>query len=335
MTPATARPNRRPHAGMLLCLCALAGTSQADEVDRFVAQEQKLYAIPAIVVGIYRDGALVDQRATGLANVELDVAADTRHAFEIGSISKQFTAWAILMLRDEGRLALDAPVGRYLPELPAAWGAPTLHRLLTHTSGLPDLEDAFTYGVYRETSSDADFLRRLVTLPIDFPPGDRWAYSNTNYWLLARVIETLSGLSYADFMQQRIFTPLGMTATRSALPARLMPNRAAGYERKAGLLENREAIRPNTGRGLGDIVTTVGDMAHWEREQLTPRLVSAASAALARQPVTLNNGKTEPYGYGWETDTVWRCRRCITADRPPASRRISFAFRNADWPCWS
>ncbi len=291
-------------AALLLCLAAIASAAPADEIDRYVAQEQSVYGVPAIVVGVYRDGELVDERAIGLSNVELGVVATPKHAFEIGSISKQFTAWAILMLRDEGRLDLDAPVGRYLPDLPPAWAAPSLHRLLTHSSGLPDLEDAFTYGVYRETPSDADFLRRLVALPIDFAPGEKWAYSNTNYWLLARVIETLSGLSYADFMQQRVFTPLGMTSTRSALPALPMPNRASGYEQRPGNLENRDAIRPNTGRGLGDIVTTVADMAHWEREQRSPRLVTADSVMRARTPVVLNDGTTEPYGYGWQIGSL-------------------------------
>ena len=224
----------RPVGWKLFAACAwLIATSSAparsDDLDRYIAQEQRLFELPAVVVGVIRDGRLVTQRAVGLANVELGVKATPHQVFELGSISKQFTAWAILMLQEEGKLALDAPVGRYLTDLPEAWGAPTLHRLMTHTSGLPDLEDAFTYGVYRETPSDAGFQKRLLALPIDFQPGEKWSYSNTNYWLLARVIEKLSGQSYADFMQQRIFTPLGMKSTRSALPDTLLPGRAAGY----------------------------------------------------------------------------------------------------------
>ncbi len=300
--------NRRTASAVKACAMLLAAVSitsaSADDLDRFIAQEQRLYELPAVVVGVIHDGKLIDQRASGLAQVELGVKATTQQAFEIGSISKQFTAWAILMLHEEGRLALDAPVGRVLTDLPEAWGAPTPHHLMTHTSGLPDLEDAFTYGVYRETPTDADFQKRLLALPIDFEPGEKWAYSNTNYWLLARVIEKLSGLSYADFMQQRLFTPLGMRSTRSALPATLLPGRAAGYEHKGERLENRDAIQPHTGRGLGDLVTTLADMAAWEREQLAPRLVSPASAALARQPVRLNDGKEAPYGYGWDTQKL-------------------------------
>lgn len=276
----------------------------ADEIDRYIAQERKLYGFPAVVVGIIRNGKLIGARAIGAANVELNVKATAQQAFEIGSISKQFTAYAILVLRDQGKLDLDAPVGRYLADIPDEWAKVTLHRLLTHTSGLPDLEDAFGYGIYRETPSDADFLRRLTALPIEFQPGAKWRYSNTNYWLLAVVIEKLTGLSYSDYMQRNIFTPLGMTSTRSALPGRVLPGRASGYRRVGTVLENRDAIQPNTGRGLGDITSTVADMARWEREQLAPSLVSASTATLARKPVLLNDGKMEPYGYGWSTERI-------------------------------
>jgi D-alanyl-D-alanine carboxypeptidase len=292
------------YVATILSGLAFSGAARADDVDRFIAQEQKLYDLPAVVVGVFQEGRLTDARANGLVNVELGVKASTDHVFEIGSISKQLTAYGVLILRDEGKLELDAPVGRYLTELPESWSRVSLHRLLTHTSGLPDLEEAFSYGIYRETPSDADFLKRLLALPIEFQPGEKWQYSNTNYWLLAKVIEKISGLRYAEFMQQRIFVPLGMRSTRSALPDQLLPNRASGYKAVDDILENRDAIRSNTGRGLGDIATTVGDMALWEREQLSPRLLSPATAALARQPVVLNDGKVEPYGYGWSTESI-------------------------------
>jgi len=291
-------------ATVFVCVAVASFCARADDVDRYIAQERRLYGLPAVVLGVYREGRLVDQRASGFANLELQVPASTANVFEIGSISKQFTAYAILILLEQGKLDLQSPVGRYLSELPEAWGAITLHRLLTHTSGLPDLEDAFGYGIYRETPSDEEFMKRLQALPVEFKPGDKWQYSNTNYWLLAKVIEQVSALTYADFMQQRIFAPLGMKSTRSALPRQLLPNRASGYERVGKVSENRDAIQPHTGRGLGDIATTVADMAFWEREQLAPRLVSAATAALARQPVMLNDGSHNPYGYGWSTEQL-------------------------------
>jgi len=288
----------------LAFLLLLATAARADAIDRYLARQQSVYGVPAIVVGVIRDGKLVEQRARGLANVELGVKATPRHVFEIGSISKQFTAYAILILAEEGKVALDAPLGTYLDDIPDAWKSVTLHRLLTHTSGIPDLEEAFGYGVYRETPTDTAFIVRLAALPIDFPPGDRWKYSNTNYWLLARVIERSSATTYSDFMQRRIFTPLGMSATRTAEPPRILPQRAAGYQRVNKVLENRDAIQPSTGRGLGDIATTIADLARWEREQLSPRLVTRASAELARTPVRLNDGKEAPYAYGWFTDPI-------------------------------
>ena len=278
--------------------------AHADELDRYLERQRQVYQIPAIVVGIIRGGQLVDSRAVGLANVELSVAATSQHVFEIGSISKQFTAYAILMLYEQGKVDLRAPVGRYLRDLPEPWGAPTLHQLMSHTSGLPDFEEAFDYGVYRETPSDDDFLKRLVDLKIEANPGTKWEYSNTNYWLLARVIETVSGMTYAQFMQERIFTPLGMTATRTALPSQILMGRAAGYRLVNDRLENREAIQPHTGRGLGDIAATVADMARWEQEQRQPRLLKPETAALAHQAVTLADGSATTYGYGWFTDQI-------------------------------
>ena len=156
----------------------------------------------------------------------------------------------------------------------------------------------------RETPSDDDFLKRLLDLKIEAKPGTKWDYSNTNYWLLARVIEEVSGMSSAQFMQERIFTPLGMTATRTALPNQTLMGRAAGYRLVNGRLENREAIQPHTGRGLGDIATTVADMARWEQEQRQPRLLKPETAALAHQAVALDDGSATTYGYGWFTDQI-------------------------------
>jgi CubicO group peptidase (beta-lactamase class C family) len=273
--------------------------ARADELDRYMARERAIYRMPALVVGIIRAGHLVDSRALGLANVELNVPASSRHVFEIASISKQFTAYALLMLLEKGDIDLQAPVGRYLSELPPPWGKPTLHQLMGHISGLPDFESAFSYGVYRQTPTDEEFLQRLLSLPIDSPPGEKWSYSNTNYWLLARVIERVSGTTYAQFMLEHVFAPLGMTSTRSALPSQILKRRASGYQLIDDRLENRDAMQPNTSRGLGDIATTLADMARWEQEQRTPRLVRPATAQLARQPVKLNDGSTTEYGYGW------------------------------------
>ena len=278
--------------------------ASADAIDRYLARQQAIFEIPALVVGVVRDGRLVDQRARGLVNIELGVKATPAHVFEIGSISKQFTAYAVLILTEEGRLSLDAPIGTYLADLPERWKRPTLHQLLTHTAGIPDLEAAFGYGIYRETPSDADFTARLATLPIDFEPGSKWRYSNTNYWLLARAIEQVSGVSYSEFMRSRIFKPLGMKSTRTAEPRQILAGRAAGYERAADRLENRDPMQPNTGRGLGDIASTLLDLALWEREQLSPRLIAQATADLARIPVKLNDGTQSPYGYGWSTEPI-------------------------------
>jgi CubicO group peptidase (beta-lactamase class C family) len=288
-----------PTTALLVLLCLAPTAGHADAIDRYLTRERALYEVPAIVVGIIRNGRLVEQRAVGLAQVELGVRARADQVFEVGSISKQFTAYAILMLAERGRLDIRAPVGRYLPELPASWSEPTLQQLMAHVSGLPDLENAFGYAVYREKPTDEAFLKRLLALPIEAAPQTKFAYSNTNYWLLARVIERVSGQSYDGFMQNEVFGPLQMKSTRSALPDKLLPRRAAGYQLAGSTLENRDAMQPHTARGLGDIATTLQDMARWEREQRAPRLISTASAELARQPQVLADGSKTGYGMGW------------------------------------
>ena len=286
------------------CLALLSFPAQADAIDRYLARQQAMFQIPALVVGVVRDGRLVERRARGTVNVELGVRATPDHVFEIGSISKQFTAYAILLLLEEGKVSLEAQAGTYLDDIPQAWKRATLHQLLTHTSGIPDLEEAFGYGVYRETPSDQAFIARMSTLPIEFEPGSKWKYSNTNYWLLARIIERRSGQTYSEFMLQRIFRPLRMSSTRASDPRQLLPRRAAGYERVNDRLENRDPVQPQTGRGLGDIASTLADLALWEREQLSPRLMTPATARLAQNPVKLNDGAEFPYGYGWSTESI-------------------------------
>lgn len=287
-----------------LVFASLQSTSDADELDRYIDKQAKVHRLPGVVVGVLRDGRLVDVRERGMSSLELGVRAHRRHMFEIGSISKQFTAYAVLTLYERGLVDLQAPLGRYVASLPPAWDGVSIHHLLTHTSGLPDLEAAFGYGVYRETPGDAEFLARLTALPIDFAPGERWSYSNTNYWLLARVIEQVSGQDYGAFMQRHVFAPLGMKSTRTSLPAQLLPGRAAGYRRVGDRIENREPSQPHTSRGLGDIVSNLADMARWEREQLRPTLVSRATAELARRPARLNDGSTFPYGFGLDLDNI-------------------------------
>lgn len=297
----------RPGYKALLALALLAvliAPAPADELDAYLQRQRAVYDIPAIVVGVIRAGQVVDSRAVGLSSVELGVAASTRHVFEIGSISKQFTAYAILMLSEQEKLSLHDPVGRYLTDLPEPWGRPTLHQLMGHISGLPDFEEAFGYGIYRETLSDGEFLKRLTSLSIANVPGTKWIYSNTNYWLLARVLERVSGLSYDQFMRQRVFGPLGMSSSGTALPDEVLLGRASGYQLVDNRLSNRAAMQPGTGRGLGDIVTTVNDMAAWEREQRNPRLVKSETARLAREPLRLDDGSATGYGYGWMTADV-------------------------------
>ncbi len=207
----------------MCCLVAWLLTSlctpiHADEIGRYASQTLRIYGVPGLVIGLFRGGRLVSARAFGHAHLELQVRARTNPVFDFGSISKQFTAYAVLMLAESNPVALDAPIGRYLADLPDSWSGISLHRLLTHTSGLPDLEDASGYAVCRETYSDTELGKRLFALLLDFQPREKWAYSNTNYWLLARVFTDLPAAGHE-------VDPFGLASKSTAQTRRWLPTR--------------------------------------------------------------------------------------------------------------
>ena len=286
-----------------------ASAEDFSEVEGIIVGYLEENHAPGALVAVISEGQLAHTVSYGMANVELKVPVTDSTVFEIGSISKQFVAVAIMMLVEEGRLDLDAPIHPFLPEIPGAWVGVTVRQLLTHTSGIPDYEEIAGYDVYQNRLTSQEVIRIAHTRPIDFEPGTGWHYSNTGYFLLSLILERIEGRPLGAVLYHRIFEPLGMKHTRMADPEAIIVHRAAGYWiDKAGNLINRPAIETSATLGAGGLVSSAHDMAIWDAALYGEKLLTTASKTLMWTPVQLDNGKptTWPwgdpasYGFGWE-----------------------------------
>jgi CubicO group peptidase (beta-lactamase class C family) len=263
----------------------LAGAS-ADEVDKYVASAISKQNIPGLSLAVVRGGNVIKAAGYGYANLELDSPATAQTAYEIGSITKQFTAQAIMLLVQDGKLHLDDTLGQLLDDLPAAWRPLTLRQLLTHTSGLKDWEAENLLSFRREYTA-SEFFALMSSFPLDFTPGERWSYTNTAYPLLGMVIARVSGKSFDEFVTARIFTPLGMTSTRFSHPLEIVAHRASGYVGEAGRLRKGEPLRPRLVEPNGGILTSVLELAKWERVFDSDILLNRASLDEIQTPVLI------------------------------------------------
>lgn len=291
----------------LVLLCGLALPSAArgqaatagDSIDRYIGAELGRYHIPGMSVAVLRGDSVLLARGYGYANVELRVPASDSTVYQSGSVGKQFTAAAVVMLAEQGRLSLDDPITRFLPEGPAAWRRITVRHLLTHTSGIGDYTDS-TLDVRRDYAED-DLVRLAARQVLEFAPGDRWSYSNTGYVLLGIIIHRVTGVFYGDFLRDHVFRPVGMRTTRIISEADIVPNRAAGYRLVNDTLKNQEWVSPSLNTTAdGALYFTVRDLAQWAIALNHWRIPSRTGLEASWTPVRLNSGGTYPYGFGWQ-----------------------------------
>jgi CubicO group peptidase (beta-lactamase class C family) len=271
----------------------------ADAIDALMADYAG--AVPGAALLVVREGEVVFRKGYGLADVEHAVAVTPASNFRLASISKQFTATTILLLAEDGALSLHDPVRRWLPSLPPATDAITLHQLLTHTSGLVDYEDVLPDAIDRPLR-DADVLRLLETQDrLLFAPGSGYHYSNSGYALLALVAAKASGMDYATLLQTRIFQPLGMTATLAFENGRSrVEHRAYGYSLVDGRWTRTDQSMTSAVLGDGGVYSSIDDLATWDAALRDDRLLGAASRALAFQPhAETDEADVDGYGYGW------------------------------------
>jgi D-alanyl-D-alanine carboxypeptidase len=293
----------RTAAALLLLLATAA--ARADKVDDTVKAQMQKQHIPGLSLAVIREGKVIKAKGYGLANVELRVPATRDTVFQLGSITKQFTATAIMMLVDEGKVRLDERIPTYVSGLPAAWASATVRHLLTHTSGIKGYTEVPNF--HKITVSDAspeEVVKTVADYPLQFQPGEKWAYSNTGYYLLGRIIEKASGKSYADFLQERIFRPLQMTATRVNDLQDIIDNRACGYSWQRGTLRNGDTISMTWPYAAGALVSTVVDLAKWDAALSTDKLLKKAPLEQMWTPAKLSDGKPATYGFGWFIETI-------------------------------
>ena len=261
---------------------------------------------------IAKGGKVVYKRNVGVANYYTQAPLNDSTLFELASVSKQFTAMGIMILAEAGKLKYSDDVRKYLPDIP--YEGITLYRLLTHTSGLPEYEDLFAQ---KWDHSKIAFNKDVIALlhqyktPLLFHPGEKWQYSNTGYALLASVIEKVSGEKYGDFLNHKIFTPVGMAHTRTYNTRRsgeVIPNYAYGFVYSD---EQKKYVLPDSVKALqyvyyldgiegdGVVNSTIMDLYKWDRALYTPLLVSPATLQKAFTPAKLNDSTTYDYGFGW------------------------------------
>lgn len=257
--------------------------------------------VPGAAVLVLHDGQPVFRRGYGLAVVEDGTAVTATSNFRLASVSKQFTAAAVLLLVEDGRLGLDQLARRWLPELPPAAAAITLRQLLSHTSGLLDYEDLMDPAGTRQVH-DADVLTLLSHEDrLNFAPGTQYRYSNSGYALLALIVGRASGKDYATFLQERIFRPLGMAHTVAHQDGvDTVATRAYGYSRIDGRWQRTDQSTTSAVLGDGGIYSSLDDLARWDAALYDDRLLSKASRRAMFSPATSTPEPDVPhYGFGW------------------------------------
>ncbi len=256
--------------------------------------------IPGGLIAVARRGEILELRTYGEANVELSVPVNANTRFEIGSISKQFVAVAALQLVEEGKLSLDDKIHKYIPSLPGDWAGVTVHQLLTHTSGIPDYEEIYSYDVYRLRLTPEEVIKIAQARPADFAPGQGYYYSNTGYFIMSMIIERIDQMPLGKILKKRIFDPVGMSSTRMADPDVIIKNRAEGYwVDKRGELINRNATETSSTLGAGGLLSTAEDLAKWDAALYGTDILSEAFKKIMWTSVILPDGTNTNYALGW------------------------------------
>jgi CubicO group peptidase (beta-lactamase class C family) len=265
-------------------------------------------AVPGAGLVVLRDGVPIVRRAYGLSDVEQGVAAAPATNYRLASMTKQFTAAAILLLAEDGRLSIDDPVRRWLPTLPAAADGMVIRHWLTHRSGILDYEDLIPEGTSAPLH-DADALALLETQDRGyFPPGTSYRYSNSGYVLLSLIVGRASGMDFASFLRERIFQPLGMCNTIAFVAGiSQVPHRAFGYSRAGDSWIRTDQSLTSATLGDGGIYSSIDDLAKWDAALGDEGLLRPETLELAFAPAASTDDPAVQYGFGWRVsgETRW------------------------------
>lgn len=283
-------------AQVLASQSAAAPTGQALDaaLDAYLSAATRNEQFSGTVL-LARGGKPVFVRSYGMANYELGVPNGPDTVFRLASVTKQFTALAVMQLQEKGKLKVDDPICRHLTDCPSAWKPITIRQLLNHTSGIPNFSSLPEWDemLSRRDYTPAELVGLFRDLPLEFTPGEKYDYSNSGYHLLGLIIERTSGISWADYVTQHILVPLGMTHSGDNNTRALIAHRASGYYSLGTTFINAPIISRTVGYAAGGLYSTVGDLLLWDRALVPGRLVGQASLDAMFTP-----GKGN-YGFGW------------------------------------
>ena len=281
------------------------GPELREKIDRIAKDALAQTDVPSASVAVVKDGQIAYVQAYGKSRLDPQTPASSEMRYSVGSISKQFTATAILMLAEQGKLSLDDPVAKYIPDLTRA-NEVTIRELLSHTSGYQDYWPQDYVPPFMTRAITADKILDLwARKPLDFSPGTKWQYSNTNYVIAGVIVEKVSGKSLLDFLQERMFSPLGMQRVDNIDLHRLPETDATGYMRYA---LGPPRVAPKEGPGwlfaAGELAMPAPELAKWDIGMLSQRLLKPASYKEMQTAVKLKDGSATRYGLGLQVGAV-------------------------------
>ncbi len=293
------------HLKILVALVTtlIGAAAWSDAIDDAMLVAQRSERIPGLALLVMRNQKIVRIGVYGLANVEHAVVVKRLTMFQSGSLGKQFTATAILLLVERGALRLDDRIDKYLPAGPPGWEAITIRHLLNHTSGIRDTEEGALFDNRREYSDD-EIIKLAHSFPLDFPVGSQWKYNNTGYILAGIIATRVSGMFYGDFLAREVFKPLGMRTARVISDTDIVANRAAGYIRTSKGIRNQDFVSAALNATAdGSLYLSLDDWSAWIAALDRRALLSSASyAALWGRDQTSINLKS--HGFGWDQGVV-------------------------------
>lgn len=273
-------------------------------VDRYIQSEMQKRHIPGLALLVARNGQIIRAQGYGFSNLELQVPVTPETIFQSGSMGKEFTATAVMMLVEQGKVGLDDPLTKYFPDAPVAWSQVTVRNLLSHTAGFTDYPDKFDF---RRDYTENELLKIAEAIPLAYPPGTKYAYSNLGFLTLGILIHRASGQFYGDFLHDRVFQPLGMSTTRIISEADIIPNRAAGYRWVNSQWKNQEWVSPTLNTTAdGALYFSILDLAKWDAALYTEKLLKRSSLDQMWTVAKYKNGEPNSghYGFGWFIESI-------------------------------
>jgi len=274
------------------------------KIDQLLSEKFKSNETGATAI-VSKKGQVIYKKAFGMANLELNIPMQTDNVFRIGSISKQFTAIAILRLMEQGKLGLQDDITKFIPDYPNHGHKITVEHLLTHTSGIQSYTSMKEFGaISRLDKKPEEFITFFKNQPMEFAPGTKWNYNNSGYFLLGIIIEKVSGKTYPEYVEENIFEPLGMTNSCYGSDTKIIKNRAAAYSKGDSGFVNADPLSMTLPYAAGSLQSTVEDLYKWNQAVQSHKLIKKESLDKAFTSYVLSDGKKTGYGYGWSMGNI-------------------------------